>query len=310
MTLQQSTNPQVAHQEGQAPTLDLALLQKTLAQCAIGHTIHSYARVSSTMPLAHELVRHSAAQERLSGTVISADEQSAGRGRQQRSWFAPPATSLLLSIILQPPHLALSPALLPMVAGVAIVQAIEAVCPPLAGTVGLKWPNDVVLNAHLPVNTGSLQQQKVAGILVETTFHGSTLDYAILGLGINVNQTLAELPPAHPKLFPATSLRVALGQPVDRTELFAILCRTLNTLVSETPHQQIVAAWRGRLTTLGQPVTVTLFDVPSKRDHGATLTGTAVDVTAEGALVVQEKTGQLHTFYAGDVSIRPLSSEP
>jgi BirA family biotin operon repressor/biotin-[acetyl-CoA-carboxylase] ligase len=136
------------------------------------------------------------------GAVAVAEEQSEGRGRLGRSWHAPPATSVLVSILLRP---AVEPSRLPelsVVAGSAVAAAI-------ADTTGLepsiKFPNDVLLRGR-----------KVAGVLAEASD-----SRVVLGIGVNANQTAEQLP-AGAQTEP-TSLRLELGRPVDRAALLAAI---------------------------------------------------------------------------------------
>lgn len=312
MSLQPSTAVQVAPQAPHSATLDLKRLRHTLAPCAVGHTIHAYASVPSTMSLAHQLVRNAnsslSGRGNVSGTLVVTEEQTAGRGRHQRTWHAPPATALLLSIILQPPHLPAEATLLPMLAGIGIIQTLSLAFPPLMDSIGLKWPNDVILatNPHGAAAYDWAQPKthyhKLAGILVESTLRGHTVDYAILGLGINVNQSRDQLPPptsGAASALPATSLRIALNASIDRTDLLIHLCQTLSHLVATATEQTIFAEWRSHLVTLGREVTITQ---PESNDPP--LVGTALNVTPTGDLIVQDNNGYQHTISAGDVSLR------
>jgi BirA family biotin operon repressor/biotin-[acetyl-CoA-carboxylase] ligase len=139
------------------------------------------------------------------GAVAVADEQTEGRGRLGRSWHAPHGSSLLFSIVLVPP---VPPASLPelsLVAGAAVAQAIESETG-LQTTV--KHPNDVLIDGR-----------KVAGILAE-----SSEGRVVLGIGVNVSQTAAELPERVEN--PATSLALE-GAPADRAELLAVILERL-----------------------------------------------------------------------------------
>lgn len=136
------------------------------------------------------------------GAVAVAEEQSEGRGRLGRSWHAPARTSVLVSILLRP---AVDPPRLPelsLIAGGAVAEAI-------ADTTGLdpaiKFPNDVLLG-----------DRKVAGILAEA---GD--GRVVLGIGVNANQTVEQLPPDTET--EPTSLRLELGEPVDRAALLAAI---------------------------------------------------------------------------------------
>ncbi len=142
------------------------------------------------------------------GTVAVAEEQTHGRGRLGRSWHAPSRTSVLISILLRP---AVDPARLPelsLVAGGAVAEAIVEVT---GVEPAIKFPNDVLLGGR-----------KVAGILAE-----SSEGRVILGIGVNANQTQDELP-AEAETEP-TSLRVELGESVDRARLLAAILARLET---------------------------------------------------------------------------------
>ena len=136
----------------------------------------------------------------------------------RRRWEAPFAQGLLVSLILKDDQLPPNPAQVPMLAGIALVRAIVQIAPELADEIGLKWPNDVLLGEDLA--TG----QKVAGILIESSYRSDQFEYAIVGMGVNVNQQAAELPAVPPEAPAATSLRLHLGRPLDRADLLIALC--------------------------------------------------------------------------------------
>jgi BirA family biotin operon repressor/biotin-[acetyl-CoA-carboxylase] ligase len=152
--------------------------------------------VGSTNDRARELAERGAPH----GTLVTADEQTAGRGRLGRRWEAPPATAILASLVLVPPVVAARLPELSLVAGRAVARAIEAVTG-LEPT--LKFPNDVLVGGR-----------KVAGILAE-----ASEGRVVLGFGVNVNQLTGELP-AETATAP-TSLRIETGAPVERAELLA-----------------------------------------------------------------------------------------
>ena len=291
-----------------AHSYNLSRLQDALAECAVGHTLEYHERVTSTMPIAHQRALDTTVR---SGTVILTDEQTAGRGRQTRRWETPPRQALLLSIIFKRPF-PLAVHEFSMAAGVAAVQAVTTCWPELEGQVGLKWPNDLLLGSAM-TNAG-----KFGGILVENSFYGATLSHAIVGMGINVLQSEAMLPPALPGAPPPTSLAHYLSAVSDnvatagmggdrqlwREELLIALCQawaTLLQLPSESPAVQ--QRWRSLLWTLGQQVTI--HQEPAASDApGATIAGEAIDVTPEGLLVLRDHTGTIQHFAAGDVSVR------
>jgi BirA family transcriptional regulator, biotin operon repressor / biotin---[acetyl-CoA-carboxylase] ligase len=149
------------------------------------------------------------------GTLVTADEQTAGRGRQGREWTAAPGASLLLSLVVHEP----SPAL-PLAAAVAVCEAL-----PLEAAI--KWPNDIWI-----------ERRKVAGILIEARPQEGR---AVLGIGVNVREA--------PPLEHVTSLRDAIGV----EELLARLLARLDAWLRR-PLPEVLAAWRSRDALLGQPV--------------------------------------------------------
>ena len=166
--------------------------------------------IDSTMAVAHRLAVDPATR---SGTVVVAEEQTSGLGRLQRRWVAPPNQALLATLILKAPHLPANMSFLPMIAGIAAVRAIAWLVPDLTDDLGLKWPNDVVIGADLA------SARKTGGILIESSFLRDQVDFALVGIGINVNQDAATLPVVPADAPPPTSLRVVVGRTIDRTAL-------------------------------------------------------------------------------------------
>lgn len=279
------------------PSLDLKRLQEQLAHSPIGHSLHYHPTVPSTMPIASALAKDAHTP---SGVIVVAEEQTSGRGRRGRTWQAPYAGALLVSIILKPPHCH-SPAALTMQAGNALLAAVSALLPEIADELRLKWPNDLVMGAD-PATA-----RKIAGILAESSLApDGSLSYAILGIGINVNQRSSDLPRIAPPTPRPTSLRLARAQHqtgedplIDRSALLVQLCQQLAEEVSRSPMQSY-RQWKSNLATLGHTVAVYQQGV----EQPATLSGQAVDVLEDGSLVVVDETDTRHTFHAADVSVR------
>ncbi len=222
------------------------------------------------------------------GAVLLADYQSAGRGRLDRRWEAPPGAALLFSVLLRPEWPAERALWLVMLAGLAAVEAIEAV----AGLPArLKWPNDVVLDQDG-------QWRKVGGLLLDTALSADDrLESAILGVGLNVNTPPAALPSVSPS---PTSLMIAAGRPAARRPLLAALLERLERRYEAARQgESPLPAWKARLITLGQTVVV------SAAGAGQPLTGTAEDTDEWGRLLVRDAAGRLHAVAAGDVTLRP-----
>lgn len=237
------------------------------------------------------------------GIVLVADHQRAGRGRQGRTWTAPPGASLLVSILLRPPTAVLDATT--MAVAVAAAEALEAV----AGfSAGLKWPNDLVV-----ASTGDGPDRKLAGLLAEVAWPAGS-DIAagwrppspgervvvVVGIGINVNWP-AELPSELADL--AVAANHVVGHEVDRELLLTELLRRLDVhytaLQADGGRDIVFDRWRQRSATLGRRVRVDL--------GGHDVEGTAVDVTIDGHLVVETDDGERRSFAVGDVvHLRPL----
>lgn len=280
--------------------LALNELHVELQGCLIGHTIDYHQQLASTMIQARQLATRSTTR---TGTLIIAEEQTVGRGRQQRHWDAPAREALLCSVILKPP-LPLALNRVPMAVGVAIVQALTAFAPALQGQVGLKWPNDVLLGKP------DAPAGKVSGILIETTYQATEPTLVIVGIGINVNQAASALPTVTSGATNPMSLRLYLQSPelnpLDRTALLIQLCRSLaNCLYQTSDSATLWLTWRQLLWTLHQPVTIYEQGYEHESGNVHSFTGTALDVTPDGELIVGNAQGVRRLFAAGDVTLRP-----
>jgi BirA family biotin operon repressor/biotin-[acetyl-CoA-carboxylase] ligase len=208
------------------------------------------------------------------GAVLVADHQDAGRGRLGRTWSAPPRSALAVSVLLRPAVPTERWALLPLVTGLAVVDALGA----LGVQAGLKWPNDVLL-------AGPDRPGKVCGILAEVRG-----DRVVLGAGINVSLRSEELP-----VEAATSLALAGARTTDRDTVLRRYLRALRLRVDAwAAGESPLADYRAVSATLGQAVRVEL-------PGGTTLEGEAVDVDDDGRLVVQDSGGARTSLAAGDV---------
>jgi len=240
----------------------------------IGQQVIYYSRLTSTMEVAKQETQQGAAD----GTVVIASEQTAGRGRLKRVWLSPKG-SLALSIILYPSVVYL-PSLI-MVASLAVVHSIEAVT---GLKPRLKWPNDVLVNGR-----------KVSGILIENSVRGNIVNYAIIGIGVNVNLRLPDFPEIPPA---ATSLSDELGRGVSRLALIRRLLIEVEKLYLTLPTggESIYQEWRDNLVTLGRRVQIK----SGKTDYE----GIAESVASDGGLLLRHPDGSLTKIVAGDVTLR------
>ena len=201
------------------------------------------------------------------GLVVVADEQTAGRGRGDRPWVASPGSSLLCSILLRPATTVDRLGMLPLIVGLAVAEAIEAVS---GADCRLKWPNDVWIGG-----------EKVAGVLVKSRLRpGGAIDFVNLGIGVNVSTERHQLPEY------ATSIRLATGVAVDRdvllTALLGRLERRYASFVSGRGNTDL-DAWRQRAALVGEDVVVV--------QAGETIAGKLLGIDDDGALLIATPAG-------------------
>lgn len=249
---------------------DLSVVSADLETRFIGRRIIYNPKLPSTMAVARREARRGAPE----GTVVVADEQTAGRGRMKRLWLSPRG-SISLSVILYPDMLYL-PSLI-MVASLAVAHTIRAVS-------GLrpqvKWPNDVLING-----------KKVCGILIESGVRGGAVDYAVIGIGINVNLGAADF-----SGFSATSLSDELGKDVSRLELTRKLLVEIERLYLSLPGgDDVYREWRDSLITLGREVRARMGETEYR--------GTAESVDRDGSLLLRSPDGSRQRIPAGDVTL-------
>jgi BirA family biotin operon repressor/biotin-[acetyl-CoA-carboxylase] ligase len=250
--------------------LSPASITSNLGTHFIGQRIKYYPSLTSTMAVARKEAQQGAPE----GTVIIADEQTAGRGRIKRTWLSPKG-NIALSIILYP-SLVYLPSVI-MLASLAVVHSIEVVT---GLKPQLKWPNDVIING-----------KKVCGILIESDVRRNKVNYAIIGIGINVNLSLSAFPSL---LLTATSLSDELGRDVSRLDIIRQLLVEMERLYLILPVGDIIyKQWRDRLVTLGKRVRV--------RSDKTTYEGIAESVTSDGSLLLRHPDGNLTKIVAADV---------
>ena len=208
--------------------------------------------------------RELAAAGAVHGTLVTADAQSAGRGRQGRVWSAPPGHALLLSVVLRDP-----PPLLPLLAAVALAETVASVA--TGGAAGIKWPNDVHLDGR-----------KVAGILAEGRPQEG---WAILGVGLNVALRVADLPPQLHETAGTLGL-----EPSQREAVLATVLQQLERALALSPGD-LLDAWRARDVLRGREV------------RWASGAGKAAGIDGDGRLVVELDGGGRTALDAGEVHL-------
>lgn len=237
-----------------------------------------------SLPSTNDRARELALAGAPEGTVVVADRQTAGRGRRGRAWSSPPGQGIWCSLIVRPP---LEPGQWPRLVAWAAVAVVEAALPFVPGvSVGIKWPNDVLVDGR-----------KAAGILLEVGRGDSGVPFAVVGIGLNVNQEPGHFPVSLREQ--ATSLRAARpggGEPIDRRRVLEALLNRLWTVYEE----EVPTRFRGAVDRL-RPYSVTLGRRVRVEGDGGIVEGMAVDFTPDGLLQVRDDRGVLHIVSSGDV---------
>ena len=245
-----------------------------------GKELFFYEKTGSTNTDAARLAKEGA----LHGTVVIAEEQTAGRGRRGRNWQAPAGSNIYFSMVLRPKFAAERASMLTLVMAMSVVRAVREQCGLEAE---IKWPNDIVVN-----------KKKVCGILTEMTLEARSIEYVIVGVGINVNQQ--EFPAELRET--ATSLTRESGREFSREKLvqkvleyfeadYEIFLKTEDmSLLMEDYNAWLVS--RGSTVKVLEPAGEYMG-----KSHG---------INKKGELLVERDDGNTEAVYAGEVSVRGI----
>jgi BirA family biotin operon repressor/biotin-[acetyl-CoA-carboxylase] ligase len=199
-----------------------------------------------------------------------------------RKWISPANQGLWFSVLLRPQLRPAEATQLTVAAATALARAIQnrtQISP------DIKWPNDLLIGGR-----------KIAGILTEMSAEVDRVNYVIVGMGVDVNQTASDFPPDVRKL--ATSLKLECGRPVHRAELAAAILQELDRdylRVCRGEFPALADEWESRCTTIGQHVTVRTGE---RRIHGR-----AESLDDAGALLVRTEHGRIERIVGGDVTV-------
>lgn len=253
-------------------------IEQALAGQTIGQRIIYYPCIDSTNRAARDLALQGAAH----GWVVLADEQSAGRGRLDRTWDSQAGEDIMASIIVYPQLPAADSFRLTMMASIAVVQAVERVCEVVCG---IKWPNDIFLNG-----------KKLCGILSEGRIDHDRMAFMVIGIGLNVNSSMQGRDELASE---AISLRDATGQRLDRSALIIAMLEEFDRLYAigaEGTGENIQHLWEEHAMMLGRMVSI--------HNGNDVLSGIARGIMPDGSLIVQETTGREHIIVCGDLSLK------
>ena len=245
-----------------------------------GKTVHFAKETDSTNLWIKRLAKEGASE----GTLALAEFQSAGRGRLGRSWEVPEGTSVMMSILLRPKFEPQYAPTLTLVMGMAVAKAVKN----LGFDVSIKWPNDVVVS-----------HKKICGILTEMGVRDGKIDYAVIGVGINVN--IREFP--EEMADKATSLYLESGKEFDRSQIPGLVMEAFEEyyekFAATCDLSGLKEEYESILANYNQPVRV-LAKEPYE--------GVARGITDGGELLVEKTDGTIVAVSAGEVSVRGLYS--
>ena len=245
-----------------------------------GKTVHFARETDSTNLWIKRLAKEGASE----GTLALAEFQSAGRGRLGRSWEVPEGTSVMMSILLRPKFEPQYAPTLTLVMGMAVAKAVKR----LGFDVSIKWPNDVVVS-----------HKKICGILTEMGVCDGKIDYAVIGVGINVN--IREFP--EEMADKATSLYLESGRKFDRSQIPGLVMEAFEEyyekFAATCDLSGLKEEYESILANYNQPVRV-LAKEPYE--------GVARGITDGGELLVEKTDGTIVAVSAGEVSVRGLYS--
>ena len=268
--------PATGYQLARLPDLlASSLLRQELGECEIGHKIVHYFRIDSTNTVALRMASSGAPD----GTVVLAEEQTAGRGRFGRAWYSEKSSGIYVSIILRPELAPSAAPVLTLMAGVAAQAAIERATGLAAD---IRWPNDLLLNG-----------KKLCGILTEMNAEVDRLHAVVIGIGINVNHR--DIPDELRSI--ATSLRLEGGKVYSRAQILVGLLREIEQyyrILLKEGNQTIIDRWMA-VSSYAQ----------GKRIRILTGNGEFQAVTAglepTGALRVRRDDGREEPLVAGEI---------
>jgi BirA family biotin operon repressor/biotin-[acetyl-CoA-carboxylase] ligase len=239
----------------------------------IGEKFHYYASVGSTNDVALRLAAHGESH----GTLIIADEQMSGKGREGKAWITQAGSALAFSLIFQSSRIKTD--LLPRLNALGSLAVAEALAKRGLSPL-MKWPNDVLL-----------QDKKAAGVLLEGSWAADKVDFAVLGVGVNVN--LESTPAGEEIDFPAISVSDAIQGQVERIDLLLDILSAIAIWYPKIESEAFIARWDEYLAYKGERVEV--------GKDGDQLAGQLLGLSPEGYL-------RLNTEHDGIVLARRQST--
>jgi len=255
-------------------------IEKFLKTSYFGRYLYIFPELESTNTFARKLIEEGAPE----GTVVLADYQSAGKGRFGRSWYSSRAVNILMSLILRPRITVEAIQNITMATANILIDSFHQFLQQvgendIAFTV--KWPNDILV-----------QGKKIAGILVESGVKNKSVEFVIIGMGINVNQDIQELDAGVKD--EATSFYTETGRTFSRENLIVQLLYNFERKYIElerSKYEHVIADWKKHCAQIGKDV---LVETPLLREAGR-----FIDVDEQGWPIYQTRDGQVKKLITG-----------
>jgi len=259
-------------------SLNPSLVESYLTTERLGRRIIYLDSCPTTQSIAHEEARMGA----VDGTVVISEEQTAGKGRLARNWASTKGKGIWMSIILKPD---LPPQLAPQFTLIAAVALTRSIADVAGITPSIKWPNDLLING-----------KKCTGILTELQAEADRVQSIILGIGVNVNQSVEDFPDELRSI--ATSIKIETGQEIDRAMLTAKIFEYMEKytdLYLNEGFKPLKLLWESYSDTIGKRIRASMVNKE--------MVGKAVGITEEGVLQLQTDDGVIHGIYSADIFI-------
>ncbi|MGE6258814.1 biotin--[acetyl-CoA-carboxylase] ligase [Heyndrickxia sporothermodurans] len=245
----------------------------------IGNVIHYLDSTDSTQKIAHRLSQDGCPE----GTVVVAEEQTNGRGRLTRPWHSPKHSGIWMSIVLRPK---LPPQKAPQFTLIAAIAVVQAMIELVNIEPEIKWPNDILING-----------KKVTGILTELQADADKIHSIIIGIGINVNQSITDFPDELHSI--ATSLAIASEKKQSRATLIQLILAKMEKyylLYLEQGFAPLKILWESYAISIGKEIIA--------RTVTGSIAGKAIGISDEGVLKIQDADGVIHDIYSADIEVK------
>jgi BirA family biotin operon repressor/biotin-[acetyl-CoA-carboxylase] ligase len=255
-------------------------LRKSLPVSGLGQPFYYVESAGSTNDMAASLAREGASH----GTLVIAESQTAGRGRAGKRWITPMRSALAFSLVIRS-----GPMTTEELGGLVVLGAL-GVTEALKGFAiepEIKWPNDVIVG-----------EKKIAGVLVEASWLGDELEYAILGIGVNIHPE--SVPKSEELDFPATCADAEAGAHCDRIKALTAILESIGSWLPLVGSDEIVREWEKNLAYRDCIVTLVGPDLK--------LTGEIVGLSPEGQLRIKLEDENVISVHGGDVHLRSIDS--